>query len=73
MLQRSLLDDRNRGIEDQMEPADADFIAALVLICRAVENDRQADAEGCRGLRRVAESYREQAEALIGRGLDYAE
>jgi hypothetical protein len=56
-----------------MEPADADFCAVLVLICRAVENDRQADAEGCRGLRRVAETMRTEAEALLARGLDYAE
>ena len=56
-----------------MEPADADFCDALALIVRAVENDRQADAEGCRGLRRVAESYREQAADLIANGLDYAE
>ena len=56
-----------------MEPADADFISALVLIFRAVENDRQADAEGCRGLRRVAETMRLEAEALLMRGLAYAE
>jgi len=56
-----------------MEPADADFCDALALIVRAVDNDRHADAEGCKGLRRVAASMRTEAEALIGRGLDYAE
>lgn len=56
-----------------MESADSDFAEALYLICRAVENDRQADAEGCGGLRRVADGMRQQAADLIASGLDYAE
>lgn len=56
-----------------MEPADSDFRRAIGLICRAVENDRMADVEGCGGLRRVAFGMRLEAAALIERGLDYAE
>lgn len=53
-----------------MEPADTDFRTALALTCRAVENDRRADDDGCVGLKRVADEYRARAQALVERGLD---
>jgi len=46
-----------------MESADPEFTRAMALICWVVENRDRPDAE----------KFRREAEALVDRGLDYAE